>query len=237
MCLVTILTCYVIAVSLGHVIPWLPMISDCAVYPPESYLFRLGIISSGILVFLNSLMFYFFVNSNAMSRNKKLDNISLGISALASLGLAIVGAVNEDENGTVHGASAVVFFFGENIYMWACTYRLHKDYGTDKSISKKSITQKLTMSLSATIILVIFTYMSQHWGKYELQIAIAEWTGTLLIMLFNLSFCYEFGHEEYVATLLIQPQTSASDSCSSEETPGCEDNSELQSLCSDNVAA
>ena len=37
---VTIFLCYGIAVALGHVKAWLPMISDCAVLPPEKYPFR-----------------------------------------------------------------------------------------------------------------------------------------------------------------------------------------------------
>lgn len=36
----TIFLCYGIAVGLGHVKAWLPMISDCAVLPPEKYPFR-----------------------------------------------------------------------------------------------------------------------------------------------------------------------------------------------------
>ena len=44
--LATILVCYGLAVKYGHVKPWLPMISDCAVYSPEKYPFRFGLLLS-----------------------------------------------------------------------------------------------------------------------------------------------------------------------------------------------
>eukprot|EP01096_Ripella_sp_DP13-Kostka_P000244 TRINITY_DN102_c0_g1_i1.p2 TRINITY_DN102_c0_g1~~TRINITY_DN102_c0_g1_i1.p2 ORF type:complete len:284 (+),score=108.67 TRINITY_DN102_c0_g1_i1:57-854(+) len=202
----TILLCYVIAVSLGHVPAWLPMISDCAVYPPESYFFRLGMILTAALLFVNCGNMYFFLNAVQYGGPKTSDRWGLIMSGISCLGLGIVAAVNEDENGTVHGASAVVFFFLQMFYMWLVTHRLQACQKIDPSISSYSIAQKYSIASSCTIILILFGLMSTNWGRYSLQIAISEWVGVFLILLFNWSFCYEF-KGEFLATLLY-PSTS-----------------------------
>ena len=93
----TVLLCYTIAVSLGHVPAWLPMISDCAVDPPEKYIFRLGIVIDAMILALNTVVVY-KVAGRAFS-NSKLGLI-LGLVGCAAL--AVVGVVNENENGYLH---------------------------------------------------------------------------------------------------------------------------------------
>ena len=99
----TILLCYFLAVYYGHVPAWLPMISDCAVEAPEKYPFRLGIITTAVMLFVNAYLFYFFLNTYELGGRKELDKVGLLLAGLASFGLAIVGAVNEVENTTLHG--------------------------------------------------------------------------------------------------------------------------------------
>ena len=96
--LATILICYAVAVTHGHVKPWLPMISDCAVYPPEKYPFRFGLALSS-----------FFIGAQivAVHLAKGYSKVSLYLGLLASLGLGIVSVVNEDENNTVHGSKSL----------------------------------------------------------------------------------------------------------------------------------
>ena len=48
--------CYATAVSLGHVEPLLPMISDCLVLPPEGPLARWGLVTAVNLLALNVLL-------------------------------------------------------------------------------------------------------------------------------------------------------------------------------------
>jgi hypothetical protein len=142
----TILTCYGIAVALGHVPAWLPMISDCAVQAPgfyfvpsislfffffsltrslsqthnaslslslapERYIFRIGIISSAVLLWINSLLMLYYLSSSVVGGRKWSDNLAFYIVSLGCLGLAMVGAINEKENGAVHGGLRFVLFF------------------------------------------------------------------------------------------------------------------------------
>ena len=95
--LATILSCYMIAVSLGHVPVWLPMISDCGVYAPEKYLFCCGLITGSVFVFGESILLYH-------AEGKAFSNswLSLMLSLVASVGMGIVGAVSEKENIVVH---------------------------------------------------------------------------------------------------------------------------------------
>ena len=92
----TILLCYSTAVLDGHVPAWLPMISDCFVLPPERYPARLGVILGAGLLQVEVLLIYF--------ANKGFSRNSLGLVAgtVASVGLGVVGAVNEQENNTLH---------------------------------------------------------------------------------------------------------------------------------------
>lgn len=94
----TIFLCYGIAVWLGHVPVWLPMISDCAVDSPEKYPFRLGMIMGACLLQVEVLLAYH--SNKGYSRSK----FCLVTGSLASIGLGVVGAVNEEENNTVHSS-------------------------------------------------------------------------------------------------------------------------------------
>ena len=92
----TIMACYIIAVALGHVPAWLPMISDCAVKPPEMYLFRIGIMLGASLITLQSLLVYY------ANRERPLSCFNAVLAIVSSISLGIVGAVNENEDYSVH---------------------------------------------------------------------------------------------------------------------------------------
>ena len=95
--LATIFSCYGIAVSLGHVPVWLPMISDCGVYAPEKYLFSYGLITGAVFAFAEAVLLY-HAEGKAFSNSR----ISLIFSLMSSLGMGVVGAVSEKENLKVH---------------------------------------------------------------------------------------------------------------------------------------
>ncbi len=93
----TIILCYCIALALGHVKLWpVPMISDCAVSPPEKYPFRLGIVTAAWLMALENV----FIFLAGVPRSK----IALGLGLVACLGLGVVGVVNEKEASKVHSS-------------------------------------------------------------------------------------------------------------------------------------
>ena len=95
--LFTILLCYTLAVVNGHVPVWLPMISDCAVYSPEKYPFRLGIVIGAALLSVQAITTY-FVNKDSSRLAKPMAVMAV----VASAGLAVVGVVNEKEDNFVH---------------------------------------------------------------------------------------------------------------------------------------
>jgi len=199
--LATIFSCYIIAVSQGNVPVWLPMISDCAVEPPESYLFRGGLISSAVLLNINSFFMLCYksaANLNVDSDFSKFDLYTYLISVIATLGLITVGSVNEDENGTIHSAGAIVFFLFYLIYMILITARLWK-YSSHNS---QSLRIKTILTIYGVIVFAIFAVLSQDWGKYHTDIAFCEWTGTISIILFLLSFTLEYGNTLKIGALL-----------------------------------
>jgi len=188
----SIFTCYFIAVSLGHAPAWLPMISDCAIQAPEKYIFRIGLISSALLLELNSVLMLFFLNTPEFGRNKSVDYIALYVVSLACFGLSMVGAINEQENNPVHSAAAVAFFIGYEFYMCVITYRLNSVRKTSTKITPLSINIKLILSSICGVALLLFFYFSTSWGTYHLYIAICEWVGVYSIILFNLSYISEY---------------------------------------------
>ena len=101
----TILLCYTLATSLGHVPVWLPMISDCAVYAPEKYLFRWGIVLTGGLFALQSVLLY------GANRPYSHSKAALTVGLLGSFCLSIVGVINEDENNTIHSSESTFCIF------------------------------------------------------------------------------------------------------------------------------
>ena len=94
--LLTIMTCYTIAVALGHVPAWLPMISDCAVKPPEMYLFRLGFAFGASLIALQAVIVYY------ANKYRPLSSLNAVLALIASISLGGLGVVNEVEDGSVH---------------------------------------------------------------------------------------------------------------------------------------
>ena len=96
--LLTIILCYTLAVAEGHVKPWLPMISDCAVLSPEKYPFRLGMVSGALLLGAQAVMIY--AADKVYSRSKA----TLVVGLIAISGLATVAVVNEVENSSLHGS-------------------------------------------------------------------------------------------------------------------------------------
>lgn len=140
----TILLCYTLAVILGHVPAWLPMISDCAVEPPEKYLFRLGIIPGAVALFANVIMVYYAFP------DFQLRNLELLTGALASAGLALLTAVNEDEDNTIHTAGAILCFVGYFAYMGIVAYNAPND----PKISSSSAISKRIFVISGIILLI-----------------------------------------------------------------------------------
>jgi len=226
-CLVGVFTiglCYGLALYFHHVPAWLPMISDCAVYAPEKYPFRIGMIVSACLIFVNASLLVFYISNRsaknvmgslaARSTTSTADKVGLVLAGLSSTGLAIVGAVNEREDMAVHGTAAVVFFFAFEAFMIQSTIRLSKL----PNVPPKGVAIKKLISIVVAILLSLYVYFSSHVSKWHIQIAMCEWSGVLLILLFNLSCLVEF-QNEYVAELTLQQPSSSSPSSNYQPVP------------------
>jgi len=198
---ITILVCYIISVAQGHVEPWLPMISDCFVYPPSSYISRFGMTASALLLALNQLLIYFYLRSSRGGRQSG-SSISYWVGGLGALGLCGVAAVNEDENGLIHGISAGFFFVGQLLMMSFQTGRSFKLvlHGSS-SMRLRNVRYKLTLTVVAIILGLAFAYFSTNWGKYHIEIAICEWLAVFIILLFNMSFISEMGDNVYLGEI------------------------------------
>ncbi len=90
---VTIITCYIIAVSLGHVKPWLPTISACGDHAPEEFLFRFGIFCGAMLLEVEAFALYL---------SKKASRTTFALGAVAAFSLGVVAVVGANENNVLH---------------------------------------------------------------------------------------------------------------------------------------
>lgn len=118
----TILTCYALAVKHGHVHWWLPEISDCFVYPPESHLSRVGVMGLAPLLALTYFAYYGYLKLFEARRGKRRAaappaEVSLVIGVTACFFLALVGGY--DERTRLHSPAAVLMF---SLGLFYCTF-------------------------------------------------------------------------------------------------------------------
>eukprot|EP01137_Pigoraptor_chileana_P004276 Opistho-2@2607 len=213
----TIFTCYGFAVGLGHVPAWLPMISDCAVQAPERYPFRFGIISGAVLMIINVVIMYTYLATlrlQATSFGPKYDMTSMILGTVASLGLATVGAVNEEELLPVHDGAAVTFFGLYQVYMILVTLKLQRCsanvFGSRLSPDRAALSLKIKtvaacVSLGALLTLLV---LGLNFDENRTGIAVMEWLSTLCVQFFNLSYCIEFT-DDFTLSTIFYPATSS----------------------------
>ena len=103
-----ILLCYILAVLYKHVPLWLPMISSCAVEPPEKYIFRLGLVTTSLLIALVNVMIFVA----AVPR----DKLALTLSVVSCLALSVVGVVNEKEVPILHSGKESGDYYSSGLH-------------------------------------------------------------------------------------------------------------------------
>ena len=94
----TILLCYILAVSLGHVPAWLPMISDCQVFAPEKYFSHWGVLFGAALLGAQNTLIY------GANKPYSKSKASLALGLVASFCLSVVAVVSEEEDNAVHSS-------------------------------------------------------------------------------------------------------------------------------------
>ena len=163
----TIFVCYGIAVSLGHVPAWLPMISDCAVLPPEKYIFRLGIVIGSVFLAMDSILIY---NADKSYSHSKL---SLLLGMVGVVGTSIVGVVNEKEDIGVHSSKDEIAISVNHLsYLYTvAAVMMYLSYiigmvvfsfysGTEPNISTISLIIKRVCAVLGVVIFTAFVFMS-----------------------------------------------------------------------------
>lgn len=228
--LITILSCYIIAVLKGDVPIWLPYISDCAVGYPEAYIFRSGMTMSSLFLFLNSYEFYLF----ASYYNKNwLPYMSLIYSGISNVGFAILAVVNEKENDDLHLFGAALFFTMQGFYMWnniICIYYINKNgkiknqineinkamelnfFGVDINYKDINGTLKNNSKIFSNKSIICKSLISILYSadviylvineQDEKNAAIYEWLAVIFITMFNFSFIFDYGKKLLLGVLL-----------------------------------
>lgn len=211
--LLTVLTwiaSYLIAVSLGHVEPDLPYISDTGTYPPESCIFGQALNLSAALAAITIYIRYMQVDQYSRDRPKlkSPNSVCLFFGILSSIGISVVANFQEKNVFTVHIVGAIMAFGSGIVYAWIQTwisYKLHP-YETGLCICH----MRLVFSFLATasfIVMEVFTVLAHRkfhgdnpskwnpgdggWTEHVIASS-SEWALGLLILLYLSSFAYEF---------------------------------------------
>ena len=91
---IVIVTCYILAVTYGHVPELLPYICECGALPPENYVYRMGMVTSAVLLILSCLLVYWADEDWAYAGYALLA----GLSSVPGLTVASVLSYKEDIN-------------------------------------------------------------------------------------------------------------------------------------------
>ena len=115
--LITIILCYVLAVTLQHQPVWLPTISECGELSPEKYFFRWGILVGGLLL---------VIESTVLRAADRISTITFYAGVLAGLCLTGVAVVASNENLPVHLGKLVN---SKTItWPWSCYMQVKQKY-------------------------------------------------------------------------------------------------------------
>ena len=201
----SLLLCYALATSLGHVPVFLPMISDCFVSAPEKWVSRLAVVTFGgvgmgaSVVLLHLYLLNYSVREEGwvgqLVRGVNLFSFALGI--LGSCGLAGVGAVPEnDDPGSLHVALATTFFVCFAFQMLAVTamLELQDAYAGPHSRAAKLVLLVLEWGALYGISLV--------YDGPRTQVAVLEWTAALTVFLWMYSISFEISAAEMTLELM-----------------------------------
>ncbi|XP_011406556.2 PREDICTED: transmembrane protein 150A-like [Amphimedon queenslandica] len=165
----------------------IPMISDCGMYKPERYVFRLGSVSAAMLMGVASVGVY---TSSSQYRNK----VALCLAVTGSIGLGVLGSVNIMENWTLHTVSAIIFLFSFGAYINLFTFL------SRRSISSLLFKLRITLALINTITLIIFFILHYDFDRLRVSIAILEWVFFFNALIFQWTLSNEFKSTQLIWT-------------------------------------
>jgi len=190
----SLVLCYVITVSLGHMPVFLPMISDCFVYAPEKYVSRLAVVTfGGVGMGSSVVIIHIYLRNYSVQAEGVLGAVvsavnwfSFALGIIGSCGLAGVGAVPEnDGDGSLHVALATTFFMCFAFQMLTVTAMLEVQ---DRFAHPHSRAIKIILLIMEWSFLYGIT---QIWNGPRTYQAILEWSSALVVFLWMSSLSYE----------------------------------------------
>ena len=212
---VSVLLPYVIAVRLGHVAVFLPMISDCQVREPEAYFSRaLFVLFGGCGTALMSSIQMSHIRSRMRSTSTlpphrgtsksalgdRLNNISLVLAFVCSASTVGVSVVSKASNRYVHDRFALLAFVGWNVHMYML-FIIYRKFAGVMPESQRGTPSRGTAMLkrwhrllrlvfcigtSACIgLFITFLHLGYYHRDTKYRIAICEWLAFACIVAFH----------------------------------------------------
>ncbi|XP_070553043.1 DNA damage-regulated autophagy modulator protein 2-like isoform X1 [Ptychodera flava] len=216
--ILTFLVCYLIAVSLDHVIPFVPYISDTGAYPPESCLFSQFLNVAAALGILAVYIRWKSLKKLSVENVKRfscLNTSSFVIGVLAAIGLSVVGNFQWTSQFEIHIIGAGMAFGLGLVYCWMqshLTYKLHPRYNS-LWIARLRVILALMVTLSLISMLAGSLAMNFVGGEEDgsaigsgdkeyaidpeiswayLMTTISEWALAVLLLAWFGTFCVEY---------------------------------------------
>lgn len=179
-----------------------PMISDTFVYPPASYVGRVGIGLVGFLLAITVCVVRSYLSLFACGDTPPRTNVPWRvvttlhsfIGCVASFSLCVVAAVNERENLKVHFSFAVFFLTGTAVWHACVLAQLrytHPRCTTCESLALKSV----CVGAEIASLISFFTLCFVDLKRYYQIAAISEWLAVASIGSFTWSLGTELDGE------------------------------------------
>ncbi|XP_075456750.1 DNA damage-regulated autophagy modulator protein 1 isoform X3 [Ascaphus truei] len=198
---------YLISVLNGHVVPFVPYISDTGANPPESGVFGFMISVSAVLGAATMYTRYKIVekqNDTFRFINNSFNILSLAIGLLGCIGMGIVATFQELAVPIVHDVGALITFICGVMYIFCQSLISYKSCPEWNSIG----TCRIRMTISVVSIMAVFpmfvcasfviTKLKLHWTPedqgypYHLSSAICEWIVAFGFISYFLTFIKDF---------------------------------------------
>ena len=193
--IVTVLICYFLAVSLGHVPAFFPMISDLDTNPPEYYVFRIGFLFSSLLLLFCEWQLK-CLYANVFREFDKTRAVAYAVSCVSALFLALLTSISEDEFYDLHLFCAFAFFvlvFAYFVMMLYVESGGAKDDSECKPMSKFKIENyELRLGVVIFEVLAFIAFAVFRIINYYPGFAICEWLAVLAVIVWHSSFYTTF---------------------------------------------
>ncbi|XP_077868933.1 modulator of macroautophagy TMEM150B-B-like [Saccoglossus kowalevskii] len=128
----TFVVCYIIAVSLDHIIAFVPYVSDTGAYPPESCIFSQFLnLAAAIAIVAVFIRYKGLRNININVIFSRMNLISFVLGVLTAVGVSMVGNFQSTNMPLFHYIGATLAFGIGTIYCWMqsiMTYMLYPKY-------------------------------------------------------------------------------------------------------------